>query len=198
MSEPVWKLIARDEGNQVLQPEKYAWAVPELIEMARQSWCLDRLGVMHALAYLGPTASSAVPTLRENLRDKEPIIRVASADALRCVEGISFDALHVLEREIEGPNSDYAADCIKWVAKQISSSPQESETYQKNFPEVSRILGIMCKYKGEYYVRLRAAQGLALFGKRARSALPLLRGLLNDENESVRKAAQEAIAKLEG
>src|SRR5262249_10865565 len=120
------------------------------------------------LGAIGPRAKPAVPALCTALRDENPRVRVAPAEALWKVTGGVEKSVPILTQVLangwEG-SSDAAA-----VLGQMGSDAKEA------VPHLSHALR-----DGDSSVRLAAAQALGCLGPEARTAAPALIKSLKDD-----------------
>jgi hypothetical protein len=158
-----WIFINEEVGNGGFQPDKYAWAVPELIDLIRKPYYLDRFSVACALKNLGAIAREAAPALKECLTEKNNSARAACAMALNAVAGPTMDALRVIDEELTGTQYESATLAIGAAVEQLASSGEASESNQACKLELVRILGEMCRHTDDY-VRSRGVKGLKRLG----------------------------------
>ena len=145
-----------------------------------------------ALASMGPDAAPAVPALQKLLGDDRPAeLRYAATYALGRIGGA---AKAVVPRLLELSKSDdeLMATVATWAALKIE--PQDASLLESAIPLLRKALR-----GGEELARLEAAVSLGDIGVPARSAIPILELVAEDDaSKTVRAAAVEALAKIRG
>jgi len=70
----------------VVGPPHSKKALPELIELLRDSYSFNRIEAAYALAKIGPDAREAVPALMEMLKNPKKPVREAAGEALKKID----------------------------------------------------------------------------------------------------------------
>jgi HEAT repeat protein len=133
-----------------------------------------------ALGEIGEAA--AIPFLAEAMDDNEERVRGYVVRALGDIGGP--DTLPLLIQATQDKD-----DYVRWIAaKGLGSSADE------------RAVEPLCRLLGDTKssVREEAAKAIGEIGPAARSCVPALNGLANDESTYVRSTAAEALAKIRG
>jgi HEAT repeat protein len=66
---------------------------------------------------MGPQAWEALPALLQSLKDREPLVRDAVANAIGCIGPASPDAVHALQKALTDSNSFVQATATKALKK---------------------------------------------------------------------------------
>ena len=152
-----------------------------------------------AAAHLGETGPAAVPALIDALSDPHPGVREQAAYALGCLTGTdAADALEVAleDREHDGVRFNAAVAlanigrCGAAVQTLVQFLDPDAEI------RVGDGSGLFVR-QSDAALRVRAAKALEEIGAQAVTALPALRNRLDDTDESVRRAAKDAIALID-
>jgi HEAT repeat protein len=140
-----------------------------------------------SLIQIGPGAKSALPTLLELLKDNGPF------HANLALAAIAIDP-------------DGAKPALTWIRERLTKEGDEdtydiAESIQTLGPKAKPLLPellTMLKSKTPYF-RENAIGALGAIGPDAKAVLPQLRDIAaKDSRPNVRKAAEEAIKKIEG
>ncbi|HVR86802.1 MAG TPA: HEAT repeat domain-containing protein [Planctomycetota bacterium] len=164
-------------------------SVPSLLKALADDDLGVRLAAARALfAVQGPEAQSAIPVLAQALKDEDPDNRREAASVLGGFAGAGKTALPALTLALK--DSDGGVRCaVAWAMARITGG-QATQTAIEVM-----LSGLKDK---EPRARQDAARLLGEVGTDARSAAPALTAALEDDNEDVRKAAQEALGKVQG
>ncbi|HLY07741.1 MAG TPA: HEAT repeat domain-containing protein [Planctomycetota bacterium] len=148
-----------------------------------------RLASARALfSILGSEAQAAIPVLAQALKDENPDLRRDAASVLGDFGGAGKTALPALTPALKDPDGGVRC-AAAWAVARITGG-------QATQRAVEVLIGGL-KDK-EPRARQDAARILGDVGTDARSAAPALTAALDDENDDVRKAAAEALGKVQG
>jgi HEAT repeats/HEAT repeat len=164
--------------------------------------CLPRAGLYVGLAgrrqlmgqdgfeALGEEAKSVVPWLAKFLKDKNEETRRNAALALGSMGPAAGEAVLELVRNLRDPDRDVRADVASALGD-IHQMPEQS---------VPALIGILQAYSGngtnDAPLAAMAAESLEFFGAQAKTAVPVLRELLNDPSLNVRSSASNALRRI--
>lgn len=172
-------------------------AVPELTEILRRDPERGpRIEAALALSKLRPASRSAVPELAEALTDEELWVRMNAAIALAALGHDSQPAVPALIRALKDQMNRTNLDAFPFTIQQevaVALGRASSGT-----PEAVPALSETLRTADSKWVRLTVARALAEVGGEARPAVPLLRGMLRDDDPGVRRTAEEALHRIEG
>jgi HEAT repeat protein len=159
-------------------------AVPELTQHLTTPDREIRLATINSLGKFGSDATAAVPMLAQALEDPDPAIRTATATTLRLIGKDASQAVPQLIRSLHHPDRNtrsLSAQALGLIGDQAAVSAL-TEALKDPSSDV----------KGQ------SAAALGRIGLEARSALPELVKLLNDENQTVRLNIAFAIGEIAG
>jgi HEAT repeat protein len=166
-------------------------AVPELVQaMSKEPQVDTRREIFFALAAIGPS-EEAVPELIKSLSHENVKVRNGATYALGKIGPPAKSALPTLKRNMMSTDDEYLPMVSAWAAAQIDY--ENPETVRQTMPVF--IKGLSHR---EMLVRLEAAKTLALFGPRAKEAVPALKQAQQDKDPYVREAVTAALKKIEG
>ena len=178
-------------------------ALPALAALAKalgDPYLWVRSSAARALGAIGPAAATAVPELVKALRDPDEHVRLWAVYSLGRIGPKAKSAVPALLEKLndDGDRGD-RTDLLAWTANTLGEIGAEPEIVVpalaaalKREKTPSRRFGSMAFYAT--HDRHRAlAEGLASFGK---SALPVLKDLLEDSRADVRWSALYAIVKI--
>jgi HEAT repeat protein len=156
-------------------------AIPTLIKGLSDESKTNRMTASLVLGQYGPKAKQAAPVLKLLFLDEEEFVRINAAEALWLVAADPV-ALVTLRQETESSElSRYSAASKLW---KIDKSPR-----------AFAVLIDSLQHKDSTH-RVVAAVTLGWIGPPARSAIPALKKLEADEDESVRSAAAISIERI--
>jgi len=166
-------------------------AVPDLVRAMNKEQQLDvRREIFFALAAIGPASEEAIPELIKSLSHENVKVRNGATYALGKIGPAAKSALPTLKRNMQSTDDEYLPLVSAWAAAQIDY--ENPETVRQTMPVF--IKGLEHR---ELLVRLEAANTLALFGARAKEAVPALKKALMDRDARVREAVAAALKKIE-
>jgi HEAT repeat protein len=167
-------------------------AVPDLVAVLAGSDEVAAGEAAEALAAVGPAAVTAVPALEKLLADATPAeVRYPVAFALGRIGPAAKPAVPRL-LELSTSADEIMATVATWAVLKIQ--PEDATLVEQAIPLLRRAL------RGERdLARLEAAVSLGDIGPAARSAIPLLELVAEDDPvKAVRTAAAAALAKIKG
>lgn len=168
-------------------------ALPEMIAGLGDEDPVYRSDAAMAIAAIGPEAVSAAPALEKILADESlpPPVRYTAAYGLGRI-GPGAEVAEPLLRTLTESDDDLMATVAVWAALKIR--PDDAKLFEAAVPKLRQALK-----DDQELVRLEAAVALGEIGSSARSALPLLELLAEeDPARAVRKAAAEAVERIRG
>ncbi len=134
-----------------------------------------------AIGGLGAKARSAVPALIELLRDSNPNLQLAAVKALGALGSQAKDAVPPLVQLSSGDDSVRVE-----IANALGSIKAEP---QLALPVLTQLI-----FDPIPEVRRAALRAVKAFGQAAKEAAPLIAVCMGDENEVIRRIAQEVLA----
>ena len=169
--------------------EGAAPAVPALIEAMEDERPDVRREVLFTLGSIGPQAKAAVAVARKALADPDQSVRYSAVWALGRIGPDASVALPDLEKDVCDTNDPYFGSVCAWAMIRIDA---------KNEKLIKQALPVLIKAleNEKAFVRSEAASTLGLIGPPAKEALPALKKAASDSDETVAKAAAEAIDKI--
>lgn len=214
-------LADREPANRLLATETLpllGWdtvALPVVLEMARHPHWEIRRHLAEYLARLGPAAAAASDIAVTLMSDEELSVREKACEAVRRM-GFRQVSLPVFGRlmthrqssirlatvEVLGGLGSQAADAAGLVAERWSDShPDVREAAYRALLQIgfrSWCVPALASLQEDRRqgIRLRLLEQLALFGKSASPALPIVVALLADKDFVVREAAMEAVVSI--
>lgn len=171
--------------------EGAAPAVPALIEAMEDERPDVRREVLFALGNIGPQAKAAVGVARKALADPDQSVRYSAVWTLGRIGPAASDALPELEKDVCNTNDPFFGSVCAWAMIRIDA---------KNEKRIKAALPVLIKAleNEKSFVRSEAASTLSMIGPPAKEALPALKKAAGDPDETVAKAAAEAISKING
>ncbi|HLY73080.1 MAG TPA: HEAT repeat domain-containing protein [Planctomycetota bacterium] len=164
-------------------------AVPGLTKALSDEDVGVRLAAARALFSIqGTEAQSAIPVLAQMLKDEDADNRREAASALGAFGGAGKTAIPALTPGLKDSDGGVRS-AVAWAIARITGG-------QANQSAIEVMIAAL-KDK-EPRARLDAARLLGEVGTDARSAIPALTTALEDENDDVRKTAQESLGKVQG
>lgn len=188
LSEPGCRLQAMGVLEAIGKPA--AAAVPELTAFLADSDPGVASEAAVTLGAVGPAAESAVGALLRLLADETPAeVRYTAAFALGRIGPAAKSALPRLV-ELSKSSDEILATVAVWAAMKVE--PTESSLFDTAIPLLRRAL------RGDREIaRLEAAVALGDIGPAAKSAIPLLELVADDDpSRGVREAAAHALTKI--
>jgi HEAT repeat protein len=170
-------------------------AVPELVRILRdEPTRVVRVEASHALSKMGPAARSAVPALAEALADKEPLVRMNAVMTLSKLRTEAWPAVPALIRALKdrGNRIELAGYHIAIQDVMAMTLGRASAGHADAVPALTAVVETAITPS----FRKAAIHGLGEVGAEASAAVPLLRGLLQDEY--LGEAAADALEKITG
>jgi HEAT repeat protein len=142
-----------------------------------------------ALAAIGPDAAKAVPSLAGLLSKEDPGCRYAAVLALGRIGPTAKSTVPALQKQIS--KEPLLAIASVWAIKRID--PTNRALASAALPVLTKLVTAK-----DEILRVQAAGALGDLGPEARDAVPLLKKMLDDPHEDVRKTAADALAKIQG
>ena len=165
-------------------------AIPALVTALGDKSAEVRREVLYALAAIGPDSRQALAAVVRSLAsDPDAATRHAAAYALGTLGPAAKDAVPALRKSLEADDR-FLVMVSAWALAKIE--PKSVEIAELVLP----ILIESLKSEQEP-VQLEAADALGSLGALAAEAVPALTASLDDDDESVRKAAAAALAKIQ-
>jgi HEAT repeat protein len=169
-------------------------AVPALIEVLGIQHATDEDAmflreIQFAVAAIGPGAKGAVRALADNLDSRNHEVVASASYALGKIGPAARAAVPALRRNLRHEKLIVKLATVRALLEILPDQRQVG-------PSAIPLLAQGLEHENEY-VRAECATALGEIGSPARKALAALKGLLEDESEIVRKAAAEAIEKIE-
>ena len=182
-----------DEGDHVAEraAESLEWlgprsapAVPQLIAALESPDYFVRWNAAGALGAIGPASEPAIPALIKAADDENGNVRREAVAALSDLALQPNRVIPVLAAKVTDPVVD---------ARALTGLKTFGEASRPAIPEVIKVL----KTADEYYTRASAAETLSAIGHGRRDVIEALTSaLLNDEDETVRDSAADALKVL--
>lgn len=182
--------LARRESAIVLGDlgPKAKVAIPELIEALKKEQVPDiRAELLHALAEMGPDASEAMPEALAALDSPDPQLRATAVYLLGRV-GEAAEATTPRIREVLKSGDEFNRMVAAWALIRIKPNPEDIKAA---VPLLIRGL-----QDNRPRIRAEAAHTLGDVGGPGPLVVAALKKALEDDDEQVRNAAKEALAKL--
>ncbi len=195
--------------------------IPVLIESLQSKEVAVRKAAADALGKIQPKLKQAIPALEAALRDEEPAIRLAAAAALRSIRGLEPEpAVPVLVNLLSHEKPDVRRDAAAALAAYGTNAKAAVGPLREALKDadagvrsaaacaLARVtsaeanhaaIGVMIAALKDRDPRARrdAARFLGAVGADAREAAVALAAARLDENEDVRRAAAEALARIQ-
>lgn len=139
-----------------------------------------------ALEDFGPQAEGAIPELAEALQDSSPKVRYRAAKAISKIESGLEPAVPALGRAL----SDSERDVRYYAAKALDDADADAEL-------VVAEIGAALEKEKDDEVRYYLVKSLRNLGSKAEPAMSALKKASKAGDEEVRRAAKEALDKIE-
>jgi HEAT repeat protein len=139
------------------------------------------------LAEIGPAAKAAVPELVACLTSDTRYVVTSSAKALGKIDPDADSAVPALTNLLRSTNDHYTRVCIARALWRINRSSE-------SLP----VLHDALVNSRDFMALSEAAEACGEMGPRAAGSAALLQPLLKDSDAFVRRAASEALARIEG
>lgn len=175
-----------------------------------------RCDAAEILGLIGPAAKDAIPELREALKNSDSYFRLFAADALSQILGPEArDALPALEyadredigvlsllarrsrRRITGWRDEYAYELLWELTTGGGGEVVRTLAGSEASADVAVPIYEIALRDAHATVRKAAAKALGELGPAARSAVRALQKATVDEDREVRRAAEEALGKVQ-
>jgi len=164
-------------------------SVPAMVEVfgKKESPQELREAILDVFAQFGPKASDAVTVLTAALKEDNLDLRRKSAVALSKIGPDAKPALPVLREIMTSSKTDKSLLCF--VIRAVGSLGKEGKDA---VPDL-----IKCLDDNNLEVRIAAIEELGSIGPDAKDAIPKLRGAALDARDTIKRAAQDAIQKIQ-
>jgi HEAT repeat protein len=162
---------------------------------------MTRVQAAQALGTIGPEAKPVVPELVDALKDKDPMARYWVALALGSVKARPAQTVPALVETLKDPEllvrgaAARALGVLAGATRSKDAEPGLAGAIQKE--GVPALIGTLKKEK-EPQVGIELMWALGEIGDDAKAAIPDLERIVKDEEEALKKAAKEAINKING
>ena len=163
-------------------------AVPELQKRLKDDNAIVRRETLIALAEIGPDSQSAVTTITKMLAESDPSLRPVACYALGKIGKASAPAIPQLQKQLQS-RDPYEKTVAAWALVHIAP---DDKTVEVAIPLLAAALHGAANPK----IRVEVAETLGKIGNGSHLVKEALQLALKDSDESVRKAAESAIAKL--
>lgn len=176
-------------------------------------------GVLEALAAMGPEAMEALPAIKEALKDRGGFVRASAAVAYWKVTGESAVPIASLVELLQGSDpwpKSWAVDGLGRIGESDKEAVPPLVAVLEDKEAGWRAALILCKISpestepipaliiivngkgiGTFSNRKEAIEGLGRIGPKANAAVPHLLEVLDEDDENLRKAAMEALEKID-
>jgi HEAT repeat protein len=153
-----------------------------------------RIEASLALSNMGREAAAAVPALAQALHDEEPIVRMNAALALSRLRAAARPAIPALIQALQEKQNQPTLVLFNLTVQEMAALAlgRASAGSAEAVPALEKAL----RAADSGRMRRAAARALGEVGAEARPAAPLLRALLQDEDEEVRQAGAEALQNI--
>jgi HEAT repeat protein len=208
----------------LLSPENEAFvrlAVPRLVGLLTHDSSVVRHEAAATLAGIGPKAAPAVGQLAVGLADPDPALRAEYLSALGAIGPPAAEALSVIIPELADPDLHVRYSATYAIGRIGSAAKDASPVLERNLQGRDEFLKMISAWALVHVdprhpglatmcagpltralklpdprVRREAALALGMLGPAAASAVPELKEVANDQDESVRQAVSEALQKI--
>jgi HEAT repeat protein len=172
-------------------------AVPKLAKiMLEDPERVPRIEATLALSKMTPASKAVVPQLAQAVEDPEPFVRVNAVIALFRLKGDARPAVPALLRAMERDDNDTNLAAFTFTIHEMTAMAlgRASAGTDEGVPALLAALDAAKTPEG----RRAVARALGDIGPPARDALPKLKPLLKDRDQTVRETAEAAIKNIEG
>jgi len=165
-------------------------AVPQLVESLDTDDPKFKAEVQFVLGTIGPEAAAAVPTLVASLSDENLEVRRSAIFALGRMGPAAAEAAPALRKFGRADDQFHRLGAV-WALVQIETG--NTELRRRAIPLFVRALG-----DDRFEIRrIEVARVLGLIGPLAKPAVPALQKALQDPSPRVRRAAEEALKRIQ-
>jgi HEAT repeat protein len=171
---------------QKLGPKAKA-AVPDLMKALETSDPEVQAEILDALAQIGPEAKAGIPAAVKLLNSPIPMVQYTALHFLGALGKAAQDAVPAIEKAYNGPD-EFGKAVAAWALVSIDPNP---ENIKRAIPWMIKALS-----HESPQVRMHAAMMLGKIGQGNPAAKAALEQATKDEEESVRNAAESALATL--
>lgn len=181
--------LVRKEAAIAIQKmgSKGASGVPALVKALETSGSSVQVEILDALAQVGPAAQPALPEAVKLLSSPDPTVRYTATYLLGQLGEAAKGATPALEKILEGQD-EFGQAVAAWALVKIDPTPKHR---QQAVPFMIKALEHEVPN-----VRAQAAEMLGVIGLSNPQAKAALQKAAQDDDETVRKAAQAALSKL--
>ncbi|HJZ94556.1 MAG TPA: FG-GAP-like repeat-containing protein [Gemmataceae bacterium] len=148
-----------------------------------------------ALSKMDPASKAAVPQLAKALEDSEPVVRMNAARALFRLKQDARPAVPALLKALADDENLTNARAFTVTVHELVALALGRATAgtEDGVPPLTDAL----KKASTLEIRVSLIRALGEVGPSARSALPLLRPLLQDKNRNIKEAAEDSVRRIE-
>src|SRR5262249_5826628 len=148
-----------------------------------------------ALSKMDPASKAAVPQLAKALEDSEPVVRMNAARALFRLKQDARPAVPALLKALADDENLTNARAFTVTVHDLVALGLGRATAgtEDGVPPLTDAL----KKASTLEIRVSLIRALGEVGPSARSALPLLRPLLQDKNRNIKEAAEDSVRRIE-
>jgi HEAT repeat protein len=165
-------------------------AVPALAALLKDEQAETRREALFALGEIGPDSKPALPAIAAALDDADEKVAYAACYALGKIGPDAMDAKPALQKMLDAED-EFLRVAAAWALARVH--PECPETPLKSVPLLIEALD-----EPAPMIRLEAIESLRCLGPRAKDAVPALEKAAEDENETIRQAAAEALKAIGG
>lgn len=158
-------------------------AIPSLIQLSKDSNLAVQQQAIEALGQIGAEAQTAVPTMVQALQHPNWQIRASAAHALGQIGAPAESAISALIAALNNQDAVVRQRATVALSKMGSVA-------------IPNLLNILKDQKQDVQVRSESAYALGEMGMTAKSAIPTLIEVFQDENQPIREGAIFALAQM--
>jgi HEAT repeat protein len=195
----------------------HAQAAPDLLRQLREGEVPQRIAAAQALIHPRPTPPT-VTALLAALKDPEPTVRVAVLTTIGFINRPTSEIVAPVASLLQDPDLSVVQSTLRLFAnlsfRAAVAAPNLRRLLSHDKPEIrSQAIAVLAPLVNVTQVasdaivealddpapanRAAAAHGLAVSGEVPTAAVPRLTALLSDEDESVRRRAQQALQQIQ-